>query len=693
MMDLEVGRRIEARRLVRDSKSLRAMVIAGLVGMAFPVSLSLAQDGGDDAGIEPPPELIEIEPAQQDTPAVLDGGDRGFPEVAPAPDVPDAKIDGVSYPVGTVTLEYVLGHPQLPSVDELMHVRVNLVRTPEGWIGPRPGLPSQSMTIADLNDGQVRTLYASAIRAIGRAVVGHFGDLEIAGVLVEPSSDQISSNGVDRRKEGDTGLTLRIFTVRATELHSIASGDRVPVEERVDSPVHRRILEHSPVQPYKDGDPETQRYDLVRRDLLDSYALRLNRHPGRRVDVAVARGAEQGDVEIHYLVHESKPWTVYFQLSNTGTTNTNEWRERFGFVNNQLTGRDDILSLEYVTAGFDASHALIGSYESRFGDYERLRWRAQGSYNEFDASEVGVLNETFTGSGWTLGGDLIWNFYQQGSFFLDLVGGIRYEHIEITNTTLGASSEGQDDLFLTRIGVEAQRVNETTSFFGSMNLEWTSSSISGAEVASLERLGRLSPDKDWVTLQWDTSLSVYLEPLLNYAAWSDPSTPASSTLAHEVFFAFRGQYAFDNRLIPNAQQVLGGLYTVRGYEESVAAGDSTWVGTMEYRFHLPRALSIEENPSGKLFGRSFKKRPQQVYGRPDWDLVLKGFVDVGQTYNSDRRVFERNETLLGAGVGFELQVLTNVSFRTDWGFVLQDVGNGVAESGDSRVHLVLTILF
>jgi len=377
MMDLEIDRRIETRRLVRGSQSLRAMLIAGLVGIAFPVMLAQAQDIGDDTGIEPPPELVEKEPAQDKT-AVIEGGDKGFPEVAPAPDVPDAQIDGAAYPVGAITLEYVLEHPQLPPIDELMQVRVNLVRTPEGWIGPRPGLPSESMAIADLNDGQVRTLYASAIRAIGRAVVQHFGDLEIAGVLVEPDSSQIQSNGRDRRKKGETGLTLQIFTVRATELHSIASGARIPIEERVDSPAHRRILEHSPVQPYHEGEPASERHDLVRRDLLDSYALRLNRHPGRRVDVAVARGAEQGDVEIHYLVHESKPWTVYFQLSNTGTSSTNEWRELFGYVNNQLTGHDDILSFEYVTAGFNASHALIGSYESRLGDSERWRWRVQG---------------------------------------------------------------------------------------------------------------------------------------------------------------------------------------------------------------------------------------------------------------------------------------------------------------------------
>lgn len=664
----------------------------GLVGLALTANMAVGQDGGEDLGIQPPPEVLEGDAREGTTPIVEDG-DRGFPQVVPAPGVPDAQIDGPAYPVSSISLAYVQEHPQLPSIDELMQVRVRLAQMPSGWVGMRDGMPATSMAIGDLSDGQVRTMHASAIRAVGRAIVEYFRAKEIAGVLVEPDTAQIQSNGRDRRKEGETGLTLNIFTVRATELHSIASGNRVPVERRVDAKEHRWILDRSPVQPYQEGTDDDRRYDLVRRDLLDSYALRLNRHPGRRVDVAVARGAEQGDVEVHYLVNESKPWTVYAQISNTGTTNTDEWRERFGFVHNQLTGRDDILSIEYVTAGFDASHAIIGSYEAPMGQSESLRWRVNGTYSEFDASEVGVLNENFSGSGWTMGGDLVWNVYQNRNFFVDVVGGLRYEHIEISNVTLGASTTGEDDLFLPHIGVEVEQLTEMSSFFGSLNLEWTVSDISGAHVESLERLGRLAPDRDWTTLQFDTSLSVYLEPLFNYAGWSDPSTPGSSTLAHELFMSLRGQYAFGYRLIPNAEQVLGGLYTVRGYDESVAAGDTTWVGTLEYRFHLPRALSIEENPSGTLFGRSFKTRPQQVYGQPDWDLVLKSFLDVGQTYNSDRLVFESNETLIGAGVGVDLQILTNLSFRADWGFVLRDVGNGVAESGDNRVHLVLTILF
>jgi hypothetical protein len=67
-------------------------------------------------------------------------------------------------------------------------------------------------------------------------------------------------------------------------------------------------------------------------------------------------------VTLDYLVAENKPWTAYAELSNTGTKQTNEWRERFGFVHNQLTRSDDILRLDYATAGFDRSHAVNVDY-------------------------------------------------------------------------------------------------------------------------------------------------------------------------------------------------------------------------------------------------------------------------------------------------------------------------------------------
>jgi hypothetical protein len=83
-------------------------------------------------------------------------------------------------------------------------------------------------------------------------------------------------------------------------------------------------------------------------------------------------------------------------------------------------------------------------------------------------------------------------------------------------------------------------------------------------------------DDDWTVFKWSLDHSFYLEPLLFREAAHDPDAPHWKTaLAHEIAFSFRGQHAFDNRLIPQEEETLGGLYTVRGYPESIAAGAFT----------------------------------------------------------------------------------------------------------------------
>ena len=64
---------------------------------------------------------------------------------------------------------------------------------------------------------------------------------------------------------------------------------------------------------------EGERNDLLRKNELDDYIFRLNRHPGRRVDLALSTGAEVGGVTLDYLVAENKSTYVYGQISNTGT--------------------------------------------------------------------------------------------------------------------------------------------------------------------------------------------------------------------------------------------------------------------------------------------------------------------------------------------------------------------------------------
>src|SRR5262249_4116399 len=145
---------------------------------------------------------------------------------------------------------------------------------------------------------------------------------------------------------------------------------------------HEWIRERSPVRP---GGPR----GLLSISALEDYAAEISRHPGRRVDVEVAPGPRAGTTAVNLRITESKPWYAYAQYANTGPSTTTKNRERFGFTDNQLLGRDDILSLDYTTGDFDEVHAVSGSYSAPFVlGVPEWRYAMAGGWSQFDAREA-----------------------------------------------------------------------------------------------------------------------------------------------------------------------------------------------------------------------------------------------------------------------------------------------------------------
>lgn len=672
---------VSSRRQGRSLSMVCALVAAAGLAAGLCAPASAQTQPGQSPG-EPAPGQPRVAPPAADG-ARLRGGaeDAG------------ADTEKPSFLVGVFLLEYERPHPGFPSIDDLLQAQVTLGLTDDGYVAPGGGVETVTLSLMDIPLQPAMRYSSRALAAVQRAVVEEMNAFGIIGVTVspserefEPGGDEDPEWGKDLRRPGQTTLTLIIRAGVVSEVRTLASGERVPFEERINNPLHRRIRENAPVAPYSPDD-QTRR-DLLRKDLLDQYVFRLNRHPGRRVDVALAVGAEPGTAALDFLVTENKPWLVYFQVSNTGTEQTSEWRERFGFVHNQLTNNDDILSIDYVTAGFDSSHAVVASYDFPIvGDWIRLRPFA--SWSTYEASDVGFANETFEGDSWSVGVESAINVFQRAETFVDVVLGARYERIEVNNTSVDI--KGENNFFIPSVGVRLDRVTEIASTRLEVGVEFNVPSIADTDKNDLDRLGRLDPDDDWYTFRWDLSHSFYLEPVFFRSRWEDTGPGGMPTLAHEIALSCRGQHAFDHRLIPNFEQVVGGMYTVRGYDESVVAGDTVVVASAEYRFHLPQALGFDPNP-GEFWGKPFRYRPQQPYGRADWDLVLKGFFDIGRTINSDRKSFESDETLIGAGVGVEFLFRRNLTLRLDWGFVLDEIENK-ADAGDNRLHFVGTILF
>ena len=592
------------------------------------------------------------------------------------------------------------GHPGLPTLGDVGALPISLGEAADGYVAPGEGAGSVTIRLSEPSTYPKKRFYAGAIRSISRQVLALFQRRGLAGVFVAPHPEDIIEERTrdaegrvqvslsDRRPKGRTELRIAIWVGAVTEVRTLASGDRVPKEARVNNPRHAAIRAGSPVGPPSDDAPF--RDVLLRRERLQRYVYYLSRHPSRRVDVALSAGEQPGAMVLDYLVTESKPWYAYLQVSDTGTQYTDRWRQRVGFVHNQLTGNDDILSFDYVTTAMDETNMVLLSYEAPFFGMPRLRWRAYGSWSEYEASDVGLAREEFEGETWTAGGEVIGNVFQRGRLFVDAVGGVRWEDHEVDDRSMGVT--GRVNLWVPYAGFRFDRLTETASTWGSVILEYARPHDSHEE---LTELGRIFPDNDWAILKFDLQQSVYLEPLLNPAAWEDPSTPQSSTLAHELFFAVRGQRDLGSRSIPQHQHTLGGLYTVRGYPESILAGDSCTVATFEYRFHVPRLFPPPPARKSPVFGTPFKWAPQQVYGRPDWDLILRCFYDVGRVTSVRAQTFEVEDTLRGAGVGVEVRVKQYITVRCDYAVALEDVATASrrVNSGNNEIHTVVTISF
>jgi len=595
---------------------------------------------------------------EQRTPtAELNGATLVISVDAPGPGVGE---DG-PFEVTTVRIE---GLSQLGMADSaLLDSTLDLTPVPGGMISARAGLEIESIPLGEMGSGaEPAKLYGSALRQAGATIVRAYNSNGLRGVRVAG------------RIDGKT-LVLTVTEGVVGEVRTLGFEDAETVE--IATRLGERLRARSPVQPGQ----------LVNIEAIDEFVYRLNRHPGRRVDVALAPGEQTDRLVLDYLVAQNEPLFVFAQLSNTGTSSTSDWRERFGLVHYNLTGNDDIFTADYTTSEFQDYHAVTVSYDRPFdvdapdGD---LRWRAFGQFVRYNSSDVGFAGRDFTGNTFSAGAELVWNTWQDRSKFIDLVGGMRYMYTDVDDDFFVTSSSSP--FLLPYVGVRYEERTDQVNSNAALTIETSIGSV--VDDTDLDGLGRSQVDDDFTIARFEASHSFFLEPLLNKNFGAD-----GSTLAHELFFSIRGQTTFDSRVPPNFVSVAGGFYSVRGYPESFVIGDHGFVATAEYRYHIPRGLA--PGPVGALGDQPFRWRPHQTLGRPDWDLIFRAFIDAGRTVNEKRLPFERNETLVGAGIGGELAIRRNISFRVDLGFVLNEARNDVSreEVDDSRVHMQLTLLY
>ncbi|MEY4786554.1 MAG: hemolysin secretion/activation protein ShlB/FhaC/HecB, partial [Planctomycetota bacterium] len=444
-------------------------------------------------------------------------------------------------------------HPRMPSTDNLMQTSVTLYKVDSGDGSSYSGSPTSNgtkttLTLAELSQAN-GTLTDSARVSIQNAVVSSVNAAGIGGVacLMDAAGSASGTN------------TINVVAAQVSSVRTVTSGVRAdPVNQSVNDPKQASVVAGSPIT----GG------GLLEKEVLDDYLYSLSRFPGRTVSAAVTSEPSSSQVVLDYFVQEKNIFDVFFQISNTGTEQTSYWQEQIGILATQLTNNDDILSVNYQTASFTETQSVTGYYDARVGTMKDLRWRVTGTWGNYSSSDIGLAGEDFNGSNWGAQGDLIWNFYQKGNFFLDFDASARawnsYTSNELFETTGNAN-------FFTGSGtVDALAIGDTWAIQGSLGAAFTTTN---ADQEELDNLGRANTSSNFTTINGSLYGSVYLDPIFD-AGWAGGTY---KPLVHEIFGSIRGQYAFDYRLTPLSQYVMGGLYTVRGFQQSIDAGDSAFV--------------------------------------------------------------------------------------------------------------------
>jgi len=561
----------------------------------------------------------------------------------------------VSYPVHPLVLKYAIENPQLPSLDEVSAVSV-----------PRLG------PIGDVGRFQAAHLNQASLIEIASAVVNYFNSQGIYGVRVLFSPYEIAADGDDLRPNWDQSLSMII-------VHSEVGQMRLmdPDGEQLEAKRHEHIKKNAPVN---EGEG-----DLLAPEELQQYLYWLNRYPNRQVDIQIGTVDGLGLVGIDFIISEEKPWRLYLNVANTGPSDLNKIQESVGFVHTQVTGNDDIFQVDFATDSFSQFHSVTAYYERPFLSYRRLRWRLQGDEARFSSAQLGLDDKEFVGSRYGARFQLDWNAYQKDDFFIDLIGALQYRYLKVRNNL--RQETGKEDFLLPGAGIQMSRIRRTSLFFFELEFFLPINGATGVDERDLDRLGRLDVSKNWQILQGSTYGSVYLEAL---------GDTGYNHLANEVFLFFGGQTSFGARLIPEYQNVLGGLYSVRGYPTAVIAGDSTLTGVFEYRLHVPQLFTpAKASPDAKLFGKPFRVRPEYPGGSTDWDLIFRGFLDYGRAYNhqSPKKTIpdDLNATLWGSGFGLELIIRQNLFLRAENAWALERVDR--VKKGNYELYISGTLVY
>ena len=392
--------------------------------------------------------------------------------------------------------------------------------------------------------------------------------------------------------------------------------------------------------------------DRIRESVLLEDLRWLNRNPFRTVDLELRPGAQFGQTDVVFNVHDQRPVRAYVGYEDSGTRATNLERLIFGANWGNALWRDDQFNYQYTSsADWQSVQAHSAVYSHAFLNRDVLV--AYGSYADLRDEAV---NQNLVGRAWLTA-------FRYNKTLRPTVGdNLRFDHrlvagfdFKQTNTNLefGGTEvfDGSADVAQMAFGYHALRSSE----FG----YWAV----GADV--FVSPGGFSSDNTDAAFQ---EIRAFAKANYFYSrAYFEGQRDLFCNLL--LFGRLTGQVA-DGNLLPSEQLGFGGYDTIRGFDMRDVNGDSGYIVNLEVR--------TEPLHPGWLSG-----------WRCEDSLQFLCFYDFGGAMNRQLLPGEPwQTTLAGTGVGMRYSAGQNVSVRFDYGWQVDQIaGDAITE----RPHVAVVI--
>lgn len=384
------------------------------------------------------------------------------------------------------------------------------------------------------------------------------------------------------------------------------------------------------------------------RDIARALTL-ANKHPSREHIVNIKKGRKEDTVDAEIKVKDSRPYLLFAGLNNIGAVETGRVRVIAGGQHTNLLGLDDTLTVSYTTSQLEPEDVKQYGFSYSLPLYD---WTSTVNvfYSKSDVNTGEINSFDISGAGEFSGFNFTHILNQYSHYSHEVSFGIMDKFFE--NNAVFSGVNFAADVRSRPLNFSYMAKYKTSKFQLGVSASFDINTGLGTNNDDADYIAnRAEADSHWKRWNVDSYINYYLEK-----DWI-------------VRGIFEGQHA-NEALISGEQFGLGGVNSVRGFEERAIAGDS--------------GIRL----SGELWFPAIKSLN---------NLRMLTFIDYGYMDIEKVQVGgEDNDSIMSIGIGARWNLKKTVNLTVDYGYVINEAEHlqgTSADSGNAKFHLNLFVRY